>query len=80
MNHLPENIKYVLDMLAKGSQLSQWGSRLRSGHGGYRHSAIKKGPEGHSLGRGAGEGVGAGIRNFHSRESFCHFPVGSDIP
>lgn len=64
MNHLPENLKYVLDMLSKGSQLSQWGSRgfqdekLGSGHGGYRHSAIKEGPEGHSLGRGAGEGVG----------------------
>ena len=29
MNHLPENERYVLDMLAEGSELSQWDSRIR---------------------------------------------------
>lgn len=29
MNHLPENERYVLDILAKGSELSQWDSRIR---------------------------------------------------
>lgn len=49
-------------MLAKGSQLNQWGSRVRMKRWGQAmvatDSAIKEDPEGHRLGGDAGEGVG----------------------
>ena len=54
MSHLPENIRYILIMLAKGFQLSQWGLRTRTKSWGQAMlgtdwSAVKEGPEGHRL-------------------------------